>query len=101
MTAPPVELLYWDGCPSHPEALAMLRDILGEDVPVVVRDPQTGRSLRLTVIAEGVESVAELDVLRQYRCDQAQGFHFAGALPVADLEVLLGRSARDERTITR
>ena len=29
-----VELLYWDGCPSHPEALALLRDVLGEDVPV-------------------------------------------------------------------
>jgi hypothetical protein len=33
-----VELLYWDGCPSHPEALAMLRGILGDDVPVVVRE---------------------------------------------------------------
>jgi hypothetical protein len=32
-----VELLYWDGCPSHPEALAMLREALGEDVPIVVR----------------------------------------------------------------
>jgi ubiquinone/menaquinone biosynthesis C-methylase UbiE len=26
-----VELLYWDGCPSHPEALAQLRRILEEE----------------------------------------------------------------------
>jgi hypothetical protein len=23
-----IELLYWDGCPSHPEALALLHDVL-------------------------------------------------------------------------
>jgi hypothetical protein len=28
MTAPTVELLYWDGCPSWPRALAELRDEL-------------------------------------------------------------------------
>ena len=33
-----VELLYWDGCPSHPEALALLREALGEGVPVTVRE---------------------------------------------------------------
>jgi hypothetical protein len=31
-----VELLYWDGCPSHPAALADLRAALGEDVPIKV-----------------------------------------------------------------
>lgn len=25
-----VELLYWDGCPSHPEALELLREVLAE-----------------------------------------------------------------------
>ena len=33
-----VELLYWEGCPSHPAALAQLRSILGEDFPVTVRE---------------------------------------------------------------
>jgi len=23
-----IELLYWDGCPSHPEALALLQEVL-------------------------------------------------------------------------
>jgi hypothetical protein len=33
-----VELLYWDGCPSHPEALALLRAILGDDAPIALRE---------------------------------------------------------------
>jgi hypothetical protein len=33
-----VELLYWEGCPSYPAALAQLRAILGEDFPVRVRE---------------------------------------------------------------
>jgi hypothetical protein len=33
-----VELLYWAGCPSHPEALADLRAALAPDVEVVVRE---------------------------------------------------------------
>jgi hypothetical protein len=33
-----VELLYWEGCPSHPAALADLRAALGDDVPVAVRE---------------------------------------------------------------
>ncbi len=28
--APLIELLYWEGCPSHPEALAELREALAE-----------------------------------------------------------------------
>ena len=33
-----VELLFWDGCPSHPQALAQLRDVLGDDAPITVRE---------------------------------------------------------------
>jgi hypothetical protein len=33
-----VALLYWDGCPSHPQALAQLREALGEGVPIEVRE---------------------------------------------------------------
>jgi hypothetical protein len=33
-----VELLYWEGCPSHPAALADLRAALGDEVPVTVRE---------------------------------------------------------------
>ena len=39
-----IELLYWEGCPSHPEALALLEAILAErgiDVPVALREVRT------------------------------------------------------------
>ena len=39
-----VELFYWDGCPSHPEALALLEDVLAErgiDTAVELRRVET------------------------------------------------------------
>ena len=30
MTRPRVELLFWDGCPSHPQALADLREAMAQ-----------------------------------------------------------------------
>jgi hypothetical protein len=35
-----VELLYWDGCPSHPEALELLRQV-APDVAVELREVRT------------------------------------------------------------
>ncbi len=39
-----IEFLFWAGCPSHPEALALLRSVLEErglDVEVEVREVRT------------------------------------------------------------
>ncbi|MDP4535842.1 bifunctional diguanylate cyclase/phosphodiesterase [Alkalimonas collagenimarina] len=41
--------------------------------------------LELKVVAEGVESSAQLRMLRQHRCDLAQGFYFSKAVPEPDL----------------
>jgi diguanylate cyclase len=46
-------------------------------------------SLRLKVVAEGVETPAQLDHLRLLRCDQYQGFLTSPALPPAEVEALL------------
>jgi len=36
-----------------------------------------GRSLKLRVVAEGVETQAELDFLQAHQCDEAQGYFFS------------------------
>ena len=45
--------------------------------------------LDLTVVAEGVETQAELEFLIANKCDEVQGYLFARALPVRDFEKLL------------
>jgi EAL domain-containing protein (putative c-di-GMP-specific phosphodiesterase class I) len=45
------------------------------------------RRLGSTTIAEGVESAESVTALRQMGCELAQGYHFAPALPAAELEV--------------
>ena len=44
------------------------------------------QSLRLTVVAEGVETVEQARLLRLLRCEEMQGFLVSKALPVADFE---------------
>jgi EAL domain-containing protein (putative c-di-GMP-specific phosphodiesterase class I) len=43
------------------------------------------RNLGLLVIAEGVEQEMQLNVLRDYGCDYAQGFYFAPPMDLAHL----------------
>jgi EAL domain-containing protein (putative c-di-GMP-specific phosphodiesterase class I)/CheY-like chemotaxis protein len=47
-------------------------------------------SLGLKVIAEGVETAAELAWLRASRCDEIQGYHFSRPLPADQYALLLG-----------
>jgi len=47
-------------------------------------------SLRLSVVAEGVETVAQLEALRALGCDEYQGFHESAALPPAEFEKRYG-----------
>ena len=44
------------------------------------------RELGLECIAEGVETKAQVNILKQNRCDVAQGFYFDKPLPVGEFE---------------
>ena len=43
------------------------------------------RSLKLKVVAEGVETESQLEFLRQHACDEIQGFYCARPMPAAEL----------------
>jgi DNA-binding NtrC family response regulator len=53
-------------------------------------------SLKLTVIAEGVETEAQYKYLRERHCDEMQGYYFSHPLPVDEFTSLL----RQGRSIT-
>jgi len=50
------------------------------------------------VVAEGIESIEQLDFLRERRCDLAQGFYLARPLAAASMTELLhaGSASREE-----
>ncbi|MEH1830536.1 MAG: EAL domain-containing response regulator [Nostoc sp.] len=50
---------------------------------------QMAHNLNLDVIAEGVETEAELAFLRQHNCNYMQGFLFSHPLPAAEFEKIL------------
>ena len=47
------------------------------------------QALRLKVVAEGVETEQQAELLRRLRCDQVQGFLFSPPVPAEKLETLL------------
>ncbi len=48
-----------------------------------------GRSLKLRVVAEGVETPQELAFLQAHNCEEAQGFYFSRPVSAADFAKLL------------
>jgi diguanylate cyclase len=60
-----------------------------EDASIVGAIISLAHSLRLKVIAEGVETPEQLKLLAELGCDQYQGFHFSPALLPAKFEELL------------
>ncbi len=55
-------------------------------------------SLQKRVVAEGIETIEQLDFLRERRCDCAQGYYLARPLPAASVTELLSSRIYDNST---
>ncbi len=71
--------------------IAFVRDITTNpnDAAIAVAIISMAHSLKLRVVAEGVEARAQLEYLRRNRCDEIQGFFFSRALTADDLGQLV------------
>ena len=63
------------------------------DVRVVVAIIALAKSLGLNIVAEGVETAVQRDILEQLGCTEAQGYLFAKPLAAPDVKKLLEPSA--------
>ncbi len=79
------------GIPSDPKSSAITAAITS-----------LARTLNLEVVAEGVETAEQLDVLRTLGCDTMQGYYFSRPLTAADLlRLLAGREPGNEGIAAR
>src|SRR5881394_4674771 len=58
---------------------AFIRDVTtdADDASIALAIINLAHSLKLKVVAEGVETAAQLEFLRARGCDEVQGFYFA------------------------
>jgi diguanylate cyclase (GGDEF)-like protein len=77
---------------------SFMRDFVGTEKDTGLADAiiAMGKSLSLTVVAQGVETREQADQLRLHACDELQGFYFKRPLPVDEFTQLL----RDQATET-
>jgi diguanylate cyclase (GGDEF)-like protein len=64
-------------------------DAVGEDTAIVTAVIGMAQSLKLRVIAEGVETLEQLEFLRAHRCDAVQGYYFSRPVSPEQFEKLL------------
>ena len=77
--------------------IAFVREVTSnpDDAAIVLAIINMAHSLKLDVIAEGVEKDAQLAYLRRHGCDEMQGYYFSRPLPENEFEAML----RDGRTL--
>jgi diguanylate cyclase (GGDEF)-like protein len=76
-----------------------------DDEMIVRSTIDLAHNLGITVVAEGVESAGVWNLLRELKCDQAQGYHMGRPMPVTDFAAWcegwgMRRLAVDSDTVT-
>lgn len=69
----------------------------GNDQAIVQAMIDLGRSLGITVTAEGVETLEQLECLQRHPCDEVQGFHFSKAVPADQIGRLMAQAQPSQR----
>jgi len=72
-----------------------------EDASIVRAIVSLAHSLRLKVVAEGVETPAQLDFLKAVGCDEYQGYHFSKPLPPIEFERVVREKAAQSQPLTQ
>jgi predicted signal transduction protein with EAL and GGDEF domain len=70
-------------------------DLSSTDAAIATAIIAMGNSLKLNVIAEGVETQAQYEFLKENNCDQVQGFLICRPLPPDELSEMLQKNRRD------
>jgi diguanylate cyclase (GGDEF)-like protein len=69
-----------------------------DDASLVMSIISLAHNLKLTVVAEGVETAEQLQLLKLLRCDEWQGFLFSTPVPAVEFsELLLRRAVSPDR----
>ncbi|HEU4520598.1 MAG TPA: EAL domain-containing protein [Thermoanaerobaculia bacterium] len=75
----PIDTLKLDG--------SFVRDLsTPEDAQIALGVIALAHSLKLKVIAEGVETIGQMSFLREHACDRLQGYLFSRPMPAANFE---------------
>ncbi|TFW11291.1 EAL domain-containing protein [Massilia arenosa] len=82
---------------------SFVRDTPGDadDAALVTAIIALAHSLRLEVVAEGVETEAQLEFLREQNCDLFQGFYMSPAVPAEEFAALVANQAAAAAALLR
>ena len=73
---------------------SFMDDLFKDDECAIVKAVLSmAHDMHMTVVAEGVETVEQLDFLRKYNCDVVQGFYFSRPVTYDQIEVILAAQA--------
>jgi len=73
-----IDRCFVSGLPENPMDLAIIKAVI-----------TMGHSLGMRIIAEGVETEAQMKLLAAHQCDEMQGFYFSKPIPCHDFAQML------------